>query len=289
MKPPAFEYRAVRALDEVLHVLGSAGGDAKILAGGQSLLPMMNFRLLAPAILVDINRIAGLDRITEGPDRLTFGPLVRHRMTATDPSVASRLPIVAHAMRHVAHHTIRNRGTFVGSLCHADPAAEMPMIALLLNAEIDIAAVGTRRRVQAHDFFIGPLATALQPDEMVTGVALPDLPADAGWGFEEFARRRGDFALAAAGVTLCRDGGIARDVRIAVTGVGDTPLRMTEAERALEGQDIARLAQAVDAIRSTVQPNTDLHASADYRRHLVGVLASRAISAAWQRAGAHPA
>lgn len=287
MKPPLFEYRAVGELDEALQVIGTAGGDAKILAGGQSLLPMMNFRLLSPAILVDINRIAGLDRITERPDRLTFGPLVRHRITATNPAVAARFPIVTHAMSHVAHHTVRNRGTFIGSLCHADPAAEMPMVALLLNAEIEIASSRARRRVHACDFFIGPLTTILEPDEMVIGVDLPDLPAGAGWGFEEFARRHGDYALAAAGVTLCRDRGIARDVRIAVMGVGDTPLRMTEAERTLEGREIGEVSKAVDAIRNAVEPNTDLHASAEYRRHLVGVLASRAICAAWDRAGEH--
>lgn len=284
MKPSLFEYRAVGGLDEALQVLGAAGGEAKILAGGQSLLPMMNFRLLTPAILIDINRIAGLDRITERSDRLTIGPLVRHRTMATDACVAARFPIVAHAMSHVAHHTVRNRGTFVGSLCHADPAAEMPMAALLLDAEIEIASSHGRRRVHVRDFFIGPLTTVLEPDEMVIGIELPNLPQGTGWGFEEFARRRGDYALAAAGVTMRRHDGVARDVRIAVMGVGDTPLRLTAAERILEGQNIDQLPQAVDAIRDSVEPNSDLHASSAYRRHLVGVLASRAISAAWGRA-----
>lgn len=284
MKPSLFEYRAVGGLDEALQILGTAGGDAKILAGGQSLLPMMNFRLLTPAVLIDINRIAGLDRIAERSDRLTIGPLVRHRTMATDACVAARFPIVAHAMSHVAHHTVRNRGTFVGSLCHADPAAEMPMAALLLDAEIEIASSHGQRRVHARDFFIGPLTTVLEPDEMVIGVDLPNLAQGTGWGFEEFARRRGDYALAAAGVTMRRHDGVACDVRIAVMGVGDTPLRLTAAERILEGQNIGQLPQAVDAIRDSVEPNSDLHASSAYRRHLVGVLASRAISAAWDRA-----
>ncbi len=284
MKPPPFRYHAARHLDEALQVLGSAGGDAKVLAGGQSLLPMMNFRLVTPAILLDINRVDGLERITAHEDRLTFGALARHRMTATDPAVAERFPVLAQAMTHVAHHTIRNRGTFVGSLCHSDPAAEMPMMALLLDAEIDIASVRGRRRVHVHDFFVGPLSTALEPDELVVGVDLPNPAPGTAWGFEEFSRRHGDFAIAAAAVTMRRQGERASDVRIAVTGVGDTPLRMPGAERVLEGDGIGRIADAVEAIRGAVEPNTDQHASSDYRRHLVGVLAARAIRAAWERA-----
>ena len=284
LKPPSFEYVSARGLDHALEILAQAGGDAKILAGGQSLMPMMNFRLVNPAILLDINRFGGMDGITEQADRLRFGALVRHRMTATDPVVMTRFPILTHAMTHVAHHTVRNRGTFVGSLCHADPAAEMPMIALLLNAEIEIASVRGVRRLEARDFFIGPLTTALEPDEMVTGVDLPFLAPDTGWGFEEFARRHGDYALAAAAVTLGRRDGRARDVRIAVMGVGDTPARMRQAEAMLEGNDPGVLPAVIDAVRGAVDPGTDLHASADYRRHLVGVLAGRAITAAWRRA-----
>ena len=285
MKPPSFEYVAARELDHALEVLARAGGDAKILAGGQSLMPMMNFRLVNPAILLDINRIAGIDRIVQRPDRLTLGALVRHRMTATDPAVMARFPMVSYAMTHVAHHTVRNRGTFVGSLCHADPAAEMPMMALLLDAEIEIASVRGVRRLNARDFFIGPLTTALEPDEMVTAVDLPYLAEGTGWGFEEFARRHGDYALAAVAVTMGRRGDRAHNVRIAVMGVGDTPVRMPAAEAVLEGNDLVRLAASVEAVRDSVDPNTDLHASADYRRHLVGVLAGRALAAAWARAG----
>jgi CO/xanthine dehydrogenase FAD-binding subunit len=266
-------------------VLAQGGADAKILAGGQSLMPMMNFRLVNPAILLDINRIAGLDRIAANADGLTFGPLVRHRMTATDPLVAGEFPILAQAMTHVAHHTIRNRGTFVGSLCHADPAAEMPMIALLLNAQIAIASVRGTRRLSAATFFLGPLFTALEPDEMVTAVHLPALAPGTGWGFEEFARRQGDFALAAAAVTMSRQANRARDVRIAMMGVSDTPIRVPQAEALLEGRDIARLDDCIDALRGVLEPNSDLHASRDYRLHLAGVLAGKAISAAWHRAG----
>jgi CO/xanthine dehydrogenase FAD-binding subunit len=285
LKPPPFEYVVARDLDHALEVLAQAGGDAKILAGGQSLMPMMNFRLVNPAILLDINRMAGIDRIVRQPDRLTLGALVRHRMTATDPGVMARFPMVSHAMTHVAHHTVRNRGTFVGSVCHADPAAEMPMMALLLNAEIEITSVRGVRRLNARDFFIGPLTTALEPDEMVTAVDLPHLAEGTGWGFEEFARRHGDYALAAVAVTMGRRGDRAHGVRIAVMGVGDTPARMPQAEAVLEGNDLAVVAAVVETIRDSVDPNTDLHASADYRRHLVGVLAGRALAAAWARAG----
>ena len=284
VKPPPFKYIAARDLDHALEILAQTGGEVKILAGGQSLMPMLNFRLLNPAILLDINRIAGLDRIVEHPDRLTFGALVRHRMTATDPAVRARFPILAHAMTHVAHDAIRNRGTFVGSLCHADPAAEMPMMALLLNARIEIASVRGTRTLPALDFFLGPLTTALQPDELVTSVDVPSIGTPTGWGFEEFARRHGDYALAAVAVTLSRRDGCARDVRIAAMGVGDTALRLPAAELVLEGNGMAVLPDIVAAVRRSVEPNTDLHASADYRRHLVGVLAARAITAAWANA-----
>jgi CO/xanthine dehydrogenase FAD-binding subunit len=288
LKPASFEYVVARDCDHALRVLAQARGEAKILAGGQSLVPMMNFRLVAPKILLDINRIAGIDQISATPGGLTFGALVRHRMTATDPLVMAQFPVLAQAVTYVAHHTIRNRGTFVGSLCHADPAGEMPMIALLLNAEIELASVRGKRRMSARDFFVGPLLTALEPDEMVTAVDLPTIPPDAGWGFEEFARRHGDYALAAVAVTMSCQAGRARDVRIALTGVGDTPIRIPEAEAVLEGNDLGRLAAVIDAIRGSIEPNTDLHASSDYRRHLAGVLAGRAVRAAWNRAGGSP-
>jgi CO/xanthine dehydrogenase FAD-binding subunit len=284
VKPPPFDYIAAHDVDHALGVLAQASGEAKILAGGQSLIPMMNFRLVTPRTLVDINRIPGIDQITPHPDRLTFGALVRHRTTATDASVTARFPVLEHAMIHVAHHTIRNRGTFVGSLCHADPAAEMPMIALLLNAHIQAASVRGKRWLRASEFFLGPLVTALEPDEMVTAVDVPNLPPDTGWGFEEFGRRRGDYALAAAGVTMARQAGCARDVRIALMGIGGKPTRIPEAESVLNGNDIGRLAATVDAVRGAIEPNSDLHASSDYRRHLAGVLVGRAVAAAWRRA-----
>lgn len=282
MKPVAFDYVAARDLPHALEVL--ATGDAKIIAGGQSLMPMINFRLVTPTVLLDINRIPGLDTIAETPTGLSVGALVRHRQTATDPLIARHFPVLSAAMHHVAHHTIRNRGTFIGSLCHADPAAEMPMMALLLNARIMLASTRGARHLDAAEFLLGPLFTALEGDEMVTGIDLRFLPAGASWGFEEYSRRPGDFALAAVAVTLLRQGGQARDVRIAAMGVGDTALRLSTAEAVLEGRDMSALTDAVAAARAAVEPNGDQHASADYRRHLLGVLLERAVRAAWERA-----
>lgn len=286
MKPARFDYVRAESIAHAVEVLAGAGGDGKILAGGQSLMPMMNFRLVKPSVLVDINRIAGLDRMEQRGNRLLLGALVRHRMTAQDPLVARHIPVLHHAMKHVAHLTVRNRGTFCGSVCHADPAAEMPMMTLLLDGLVHIAAPRGARTLPARDFFLGSLVTALAPDELVTGIELEVPAPGAGWGFEEFARRHGDYALAAVAVTLRREGGRMRDVRIAVMGVADRPLRLEAVEAALEGQEGGGVAigEAVERLKAFVTPNSDLNASADYRRHLVGVLARRALSAAWDRA-----
>jgi len=287
MKPPPFSYVAARDIGHAVTLLADAGGDAKLIAGGQSLMPMLNFRLVKPTVLIDINRIPGLDRIEERDDRLIIGALVRHRTTATDPLVAARFPVIHQAMQHVAHYTIRNRGTFVGSVCHADPAAEMPMMALLFDAVIRAVSHRGERRIAALDFFVAPLATALEGDEFVTAIELPCIAPDAGWGFAEFARRDGDFALASVAATVEVTNGVASAVRIGLMGVGDTPLRAHAAEEMLLGTTFADddMAAAVEAIRTSISPNSDLHASSDYRRHLAGVLAARVLRDAWARAG----
>ena len=286
MKPAAFDYVRADSVAHAVQALAAAGDEAKIIAGGQSLLPMMNFRLVKPSVLVDINHIAGLAEVRERGGRLVLGALVRHRVTASDPLIRRHIPVLSAAMKHVAHLTVRNRGTFCGSICHADPAAEMPMLALLLNAEIHIASPRGERGVPAADFFVGSLATALVHDELVTEIEIDTLPAGTGWGFEEFARRHGDYALAAVAVTLQRRNGVAVDVRIAVMGVGEMAIRLHAVERVLEGSDLAdaRLDQAVALLRSEIEPNSDLNASADFRRHLAGGLARRALSDAWGRA-----
>ncbi|MGH7041402.1 MAG: FAD binding domain-containing protein, partial [Acetobacteraceae bacterium] len=221
MKPAPFRYLAAHSVPEALAALHAGGVEAKLLAGGQSLMPMANFRLLRPSLLIDINPIAELGTITRTPAGLWIGALARHVAVETSPLVAALFPVLAHAMTHVAHPTIRNRGTFGGSLSHADPAAELPMLALALDATLTIASMDATRTTTARAFLVGPLATSLAPDEMVIGADLPLLPAGTGWGFEEVARRHGDFALAAVAVTLRAEAGLVADAHIALTGVGD--------------------------------------------------------------------
>jgi len=290
VKPAAFDYVRAESTQQVVRVLAEAGGDGKIIAGGQSLMPMMNFRLVKPSVLVDINRIPGLDRIERRGSRISVGALVRHRMTAGDSLIAENVPVLHHAMKHVAHLTVRNRGTFCGSLCHADPAAEMPMMAQLLNAEIHIVSPAGKRSLSAKAFFTGSLVTALESDELVTGIEIDVLAPGTGWGFEEFARRHGDYALAAVAVTMQRRDGVASDVRVSVMGVGEMAARVLEVETLLEGQSLQGklVGRAVDALRDVVEPNSDIHASADYRRHLCGELMRRALLVAWMRAGGEP-
>jgi CO/xanthine dehydrogenase FAD-binding subunit len=286
MKPAAFDYIVADSIDMAVKSLAAAGEEAKIIAGGQSLVPMLNFRMLRPSVLVDINRIAGLDVIAETGEAIRIGALTRHYQLETSPLIARHLPVLSCAMTHVAHLAIRNRGTIAGSLAHADPAAELPMMALLLDAELRVASASGERTIAAGDFFLGALTVDLAASEIVTEVMLPKLPRRTGWGFEEVARRHGDFALAAVAATLTMSGGAIEQARIALTGVGPTALRATEAEGLLIGRtlepDLA--SRVIAAVRATIKPETDLHASSDYRRHLAGVLTGRALAAAWRRA-----
>jgi CO/xanthine dehydrogenase FAD-binding subunit len=286
MKPAAFDYVVVDSLDMAAACLAEAGSDAKIIAGGQSLVPMLNFRLLKPAILVDINRVEGLAFIEEGETGIRIGALTRHHHLEISPVIARNFPIVASAMTHVAHLAIRNRGTIGGSLSHADPAAELPMLALLLDAELGITSAAGRRTVAARDFFRDALTVDLDDGEILAEILLPKLPPTTGWGFEEVARRAGDFALAAVAATLTLSGGVIAQGRIAIAGVGRTAQRVSEAEALLAGRrfDNALAAQLMGVVRACATPETDLHASSDYRRHLIGVLAARALDTAWRRA-----
>ncbi len=286
MKPAAFDYVVADSIDMAVASLADGGGDAKIIAGGQSLVPMLNFRLLRPSVLIDINRIGDLAFIEEAGKKIRVGALTRHYQLETSPVIARHLPVLASAMTHVAHLAIRNRGTIGGSLSHADPAAELPMMALLLDAELHIASASGKRTIAARDFFVGALTVDLARDDIVTEIALPKLPPKTGWGFEEVARRSGDFALAAAAATLTLSAGVISQARIALTGVGATPVRAAEAEALLVGQALepGLIDRIIDAVRAAIEPDTDLHASSDYRRHLGGVLAGRGVSAAWRRA-----
>ncbi|HEX3340093.1 MAG TPA: xanthine dehydrogenase family protein subunit M [Pseudolabrys sp.] len=286
MKPAAFDYVIADSIDMAVASLADGGGDAKIIAGGQSLVPMLNFRLLRPSVLIDINRIGDLAFIEEAGKKIRVGALTRHYQLETSPVIARHLPVLASAMTHVAHLAIRNRGTIGGSLSHADPAAELPMMALLLDAELHIASASGKRTIAARDFFVGALTVDLARDDIVTEIVVPKLPPKTGWGFEEVARRSGDFALAAAAATLTLSAGFISQARIALTGVGDTPVRAAEAEALLVGQALepGLMDRIIGAVRAAIEPDTDLHASSDYRRHLGGVLAGRAVSAAWRRA-----
>ena len=286
MKPALFDYVAPKTIAEAATALAASNGDGKILAGGQSLMPMINFRLVKPSVLIDINRIEGLDHIELNGTYLRIGATVRHYMTATNALVRKHLPIIHDAMHHVAHMTVRNRGTFCGSVAHADPATEMPMITRFLDGTIIVYSVRGERRIAAADFFVGSLVNALEPDEFVIAVEIKIPNPNAGWGFEEFAKRHGDFALASFGTTLGASQGTACDVRVGMMGVGETPLRLPQIEALIEGSDVSE--QVLDSVAETLAdiltPNTDIHASADYRRHLSGVLAKRALRAAWIRA-----
>jgi carbon-monoxide dehydrogenase medium subunit len=285
MKPAAFDYVIADSIDMAVASLADGGGDAKIIAGGQSLVPMLNFRLLRPSILVDINRIGDLAFIQETGKNICVGALTRHFQLETSPVTARHLPILACAMTHVAHLAIRNRGTIGGSLAHADPAAELPMMALLLDAELSIASTSGKRTIAARDFFLDALTVDLAGGDIVTEIVMPKLPPETGWGFYEVARRSGDFALAAAAATLTLSAGIISQARIALTGVGSTATRAAEAEALLVGQALepGLNGRVIDAVRAAIEPETDLHASSEYRRHLAGVLAGRAVSDAWRR------
>jgi CO/xanthine dehydrogenase FAD-binding subunit len=282
VKPAAFDYLRPGSVDEAVAQLARHGGDAKILAGGQSLVPLLNFRIVRPSVLVDINRLTALDFIEAHGDGLRIGALARHHTLETSSLVRERFPALAAAMRHVAHLAIRNRGTIGGSLSHADPAAELPMMALLLDAEIWTSG----GRHAADGFFLGPLTTTLAEDELVTEIALPALRPNTGWGFEEFSMRHGDFALAAVATTLTAADGKVSEARLGTAGVGETPLRLRAVEAMLVGESFTPelAAEAARLARAAVDPPSDLRASADYRRHLVAALMERALNDAWARA-----
>lgn len=286
MKPPPFDYHRPADIAEAAALLACHAGEARLLAGGQSLVPLLNFRLLRPGLLIDINRLAELDFIREEDGGLRIGALVRHHVLETSPLVAARHPVLAAAMAYVAHLAVRNRGTLGGSLAHADPAAELPMLAVLLDAEIRIASAAGGRAHAAREFFRGPLTTALADDEIITEIMLPPLPPQTGWGFAEVAQRHGDFAIAAAAATLTLADGRIAEARLAATGVGETPLRFPAIEAALVAERLTAevIAAAAAEARAAVAPPSDLRASADYRRHLVGVLTARVLAAAWRRA-----
>ena len=280
MKLPPFEYSCPASLAEAVFLLASHQGEAKVIAGGQSLMPMMAYRLATPSLLVDLRKLEGLDRIDIGKDGVRLGAKVRWRDILDSEALRGAHPLLVAAIGHVAHYQIRNRGTVGGSLAHADPAAEMPGIAVACDALIAMVGKAGARTVRAADFFLGALTTALQPDEIITEVHLPAWPAARRWGFEEFSRRRGDFALGAVAVFYDLDGlDRAKDVHIGVIGASNRPCRIKEAEDVLNGRGITeeRIVEAGRAVCAAVDPPDDIHASAAYRRALAGTLTERAL------------
>jgi carbon-monoxide dehydrogenase medium subunit len=283
MKLPPFEYACPTELSEAVALLAARNGDAKLIAGGQSLVPMLAFRLAAPTLLVDLRKLPELRRIKISSNGVVLGSMVRWCDIQADARLRTAHPLLLAAVAHVAHYQIRNRGTIGGSIAHADPSAEMPGIALTCEAEIATVGMAGPRVIKAADFFVGPLMTLLEPDEIIVEIRLPAWPAQRRWGFQEFARRRGDFAMAAAAIWYDQDdGGKARNAHVGVVGVGDRPQRLPAVEAVLNGRliDETTIAQAEAVAAAAVDPQTDIHASADYRRALVGTMVERALKSA---------
>ena len=278
MKPPPFGYSRPESVAEAVAVLASAGPDGKVLAGGQSLVPLLNMRLATPGHIVDINRLTELAYVSVADGQVMIGALARHAQVLADPVVAAAQPLIGQALRLVAHPVIRNRGTTVGSIVHADPSGEMTAVLALLGGTVLLASTGGERSVSAEEFFLGPLESDVRPDELATQVSLPVLAARAGCAFAEVSRRNGDYAVCgvAALVDLGEGGGISR-ARAAYLSVAGTPLIVDLTEACGAGGDLAaagRLAMA------RVSPGSDIHATAAYRRHLAGVLTERALGGA---------
>lgn len=292
MKPAPFEYLAPDSLDAALDLLAHRGGEAKLLAGGQSLIPVMNFRLAQPTLLVDLNRLRGLDYLREDAGGLRIGAMTRQRRLERDPLVARLAPLLSEAVPFIAHPQIRNRGTVGGSLAHADPAAELPAVAVALDARFRLQRTGGERWVEARDFFAGLFTTVLEPDEMLVEVALPPPPERTGWAFLEVARRHGDYAQVGIAARVSLDeANRCREARLVYLSVGDGPVDAREAARMLAGTDLSdeAIAAAADkASRDEMDPTGDIHASADFKRHLARVLTGRALRRAqyWAEARA---
>ncbi|HVS62112.1 MAG TPA: xanthine dehydrogenase family protein subunit M [Thermoanaerobaculia bacterium] len=296
MKPAPFEYRCPETLEEALSLLAEHGDEARPLAGGQSLVPAMSFRLARPAVLVDLNRIEELAFVESAEDGgLAIGAMTRQRTVERSAPVRERAPLLHETMPHIAHPQIRNRGTIGGSLAHADPAAELPAIALALDAELTLCSAGGERRVPAGEFYTSLFATALEPGELLTSIRLPAPAPNTGAAFEEVSRRHGDYALvgAAAVVTVDEESRIAA-ARLAYLSVGETPWLAREATAELAGLAVSgteqtvrdRFDQVSASAAATADPPSDIHASSAFRRHLMRVLGGRVLHRATQQAAA---
>jgi len=285
MKPAPFDYQAPATLQEAIDLL-AADPEAALIAGGQSLMPVLAFRLASPSMLVDLRRVAGLGDIAIDAGGVRLGARVRWRDIDDDQRLQTAHPLLREAIAHVAHYQIRNRGTVGGSLAHADPAAELPGIAVTCDAEITLVGAAGARTIRAGEFFTGPMSTARRPDEIITELHLPLWPRNRRWAFQEFAQRQGDFALAGAALFYDEDqGGRVRNAHVGVIGACDRPRRLTEVETLLNGHAVGEglFREAAAAARQAVDPPDDLHADAAYRRGLVATLVARGLRAAQRR------
>jgi aerobic carbon-monoxide dehydrogenase medium subunit len=279
VKPGVFEYHRAASVDDALDVLAEFGDEASVLAGGQSLIPLLNLRLARPSVLVDINHVRELDELAIAPDAVSVGALTRARALERSAEATAALPVLREAISHIAHPQIRVRATIGGNLAHADPSSELPAVLAALDGSVQLKRRGSRRKVRAAEFFQEVFTTAREPDELVTGVCFPVL-AGFQWRFLEVARRHGDYGMVSVCVGLHVRDGTVFDARIALAGCGPVPLRAPVAEKALVGAanapQLARTAAA--AVRDTVEPMSDIHATGEYRRSLAGVLVSRAVA-----------
>ena len=289
MKPAQFEYFDPTTVDETLKLLQEYGDDAKILAGGQSLVALMNFRLARPKVIVDVNKVPGLDYIREADGMIRIGALTRQRTVETSALIKQKCPLLFDATYWVGHLAIRTRGTVGGTIAHADPAAEHPCVLAALGGEVVVRGPGGERVVKPGDFFVTFLTTSLQPTDMVTEVRFPKIPDGAGWHFMEFSRRHGDFAIVGVAAMIQLDQQKkCTDARIALCGVGGAPFKATTAEDMLKGTDLNEqvIQAASEKIGEEVEPEGDLHGSAEYRKHLAKVLTGRTLRKTLEKVGA---
>ncbi len=290
MKPNRFQYIAPETIPEALQLLNLYQSDAKIISGGQSLMPMLNYRVIQPKYLIDIGRLLELDSIAKQDGVIEIGAITRYVTIENSEVVQQFLPLLPEVIRHIAHLTIRNRGTIGGSLSHADPASEMPMLMRLLDATFEISSENETLMIPANDFFLGPLRTALKDHQLLTKILIPIPDANMGWAFEEFARRSGDYALAAVGVTVevkqAAGKNLIHQCRVAMMGVGDTPLRLSQIESLFNGHEYSSelVAQAQEQIFQDLDPRPDLQSSAVFKKHLASHIFTKVMHQAWGRA-----
>ncbi len=289
MKPPKFDYYDPRSLDEALALLDRHSDNAKVLAGGQSLMPLLNMRLARPSIVVDINQIEELNYVRASDGGIAIGAIARQRALQTEKLIAERVPILREAAYYIAHPQIRSRGTICGSIAHADPAAELPALALALDAEMILTSAKAARTVGAKAFFQSFFTTALKANEILTEVRFPAPPKDSAWSVLEISRRHGDFAIAGiiAGLVLESNREVIAHARLVYFGVGATPIRVTAAEEALIGHTASESAfeAAAQSAKQGIDPTSDIHATEEYRRALAATLTKRALRAALQKLG----